>query len=68
MTRVILTTLGAAVALAAGLLTPSDWAIPVPPGDRIALAGQEATPPPPPPRIKPVTVPAAPRNVSEAIA
>ncbi len=74
MTRVIVTTLGAAVALAAGLLTPSDWAIPVPPGDRIALAGQQATPPPPPPRIKPVTVPAAEKerknpvpNVPEAI-
>jgi len=75
MTRVIVTTIGAAVALAAGLLAPSDWAIPVPPGDQIAMAGQEATPPPPPPpKIKPVTVPASEKgrknpvpNVPEAI-
>jgi len=76
MTRVIVTTIGTAVALAAGLLAPSDWAIPVPPGERIAMAGQEATPPPPPPPRKPttVTVPASEKgrqnpvpNVPEAV-
>jgi mono/diheme cytochrome c family protein len=74
MTRAIVTTIGAAVALAAGMLAPVDWAIPVPPGERIALTGQQATPPPPPPKIKPVTVPASEKakknpvpNVPEAV-